>query len=64
MLQLPPEVSRRTSLSVLGYHSVKHCIEAAPLSHQYDVRDINAAGFKSTRTVVSLNPDYWRGGSR
>lgn len=24
------EVSRRASLSVLGYHSVKHCIEARP----------------------------------
>ena len=26
------EVSRRASLSVLGYHSVKHCIEARPSS--------------------------------
>jgi hypothetical protein len=30
------------------------CIEVAPLSHQYDVRDINAVGFKSTRNVVFL----------
>jgi len=33
-------------------------IEAAPINHHYDVRDINNIGFKSTRTVCPLKPEY------
>jgi hypothetical protein len=33
-------------------------MEAEPLTHHFDVRDINNLGFKSTRTVCPLKPEY------